>query len=239
LSHKHLDTLNHSTNGQHIIITKATINFSGQATSEYEFINPSESGSDFSYHSLPRFLNNPACNTALLGGSPNRSIDMLKDHKNNIVWRVEQPTITILGSSLLSYFVSKIDRASMDDAKLIVSIVDATTEVIANDENSRTANSSASVIQKIMKRSSFLGDATYTWKKRAGNPDAWILKAHLNLVLKVDLPRFLLVPPGFNKIGSAIVNKTCKKQIEQSLKEMNIAYLEWVLNTEPVQTLKR
>lgn len=229
---------NHRTYRRKRIITKATINFNGKATSELEFIQPSNSFNDHSFRSLPSFLNESACNAALLGGSPSRSMNMLKDENENILWSVEQPPISLFGSNLLSSFVSEIDRSLMVNEKLIVSIVDASTRVETNDEQTKPSTS-AKLIKKIMDKSSFLGDATYTWKQSNDHHGTWTLEANLNLTLKIELPRFFLLPPGFNKIGSTIVNKTCKKQIEQSLSELNNAYLEWVTDTQPVHMLER
>ena len=35
-----------------------------------------------------------------------------------------------------------------------------------------------------------------------GNTISYVLEGNLNLILVIDLPRCLPIPPGFNKIGS-------------------------------------
>jgi len=55
----------------------------------------------------------------------------------------------------------------------------------------------------------------------------YALDGTLNLTLTINLPSFLPLPPGFNTIGSKIVQSTCKGRLKQNLKEISDAYLKW------------
>ena len=47
------------------------------------------------------------------------------------------------------------------------------------------------------------------------------------LTLKVPLPRLLPLPLGFNRIGSAIVSRTCRQRVAANLDDLRDVYTAW------------
>ena len=205
-------------------IFMATIKFQGDSSSQLLFTTPIISSPP---RSLPEFLQDEESNMILLGGSSTQSLSKSNQHNNNKnkeLWNVQQPPIAWFGTELVSTFVNEMDLSfSETEQKIIISVLDAQTQIKSR------GSTRVQMMEKIMAQSSFSGTTVYKWKqqKSSSSTSSYLLKAELSLTLTVQLPRFLPLPPGFNRIGSTIVNRTCKTRIRQTLQDLNVAYLDW------------
>merc|ERR1711967_25054 len=106
-------------------------------------------------------------------------------------------------------------------SEVSISIIEARTEVISGDRDSVRGRA----VSKLMQKASFTGRNALSWERSAGI--GWILTARLTLTLVLPLPPFVPLPPGFNTIGSAIVQTTCRERATQNLLDVRDAYTTW------------
>jgi hypothetical protein len=168
--------------------------------------------------SIQDWLNDPMASNVALLGTPD--VEPYKSDRNK--FKCRQPHIDFLGFSLQPIFVNQIDRSS-GRGRVTVSIIDAKTEVITN--GSKRAEMANTAIQRVMKDSKFHGRSVI----KATCGESPVLSIDLSLSLKVELPPLLIVPPGFNTIGSSIIEKTSRSRSKQLLQELKQNYVEWVM----------
>ncbi len=156
--------------------------------------------------SLSKFLSTNASNTILLGTDNTKLIgdDMYECTQGSVAW---------FGLTLIPIFVNRIDRGA---AEVTTSIVEARTEVRGGGIGNALASA--------MKRSEFEGRTIVSWKEEKSSYD---FDADLELTLTIKLPRILPLPPGFNAIGSKIVERTCKERLKKNVLDIKAAYIEW------------
>jgi len=198
---------------------------------------------------LPHFLQQSASDLTLLGGTFNDC----HYNEDTDLWEVKQAPISWFGAKLTPTFIHRIDRISSSSSSssssyhdnkdndshphvVTVSIVDSYTQVDVPDENHpQKRRGGANLLKDIMdKRSSFQGGSRYSYHKDDSCSSSWIVSAELTLTLTIELPRAILLPPGFNTIGSAIVRRTCKSRVQQSLEDMRKGYLDWAMATNSI-----
>lgn len=141
------------------------------------------------------------------------------------LWESRQASIEWFGLQLTPIFISRIEK-NPASGNVVTSIIDAQTEV---QQGGRLGNTLSSV----MKRSAFEGRNVVSWKEIGvddSSADAarkYTLEGNLKLTVTINLPPFLPLPPGFNAIGSKIVERTCHDRLGQILRDISDAYLIW------------
>jgi hypothetical protein len=180
--------------------------------------------------SLSKFLTTPASDTVLLGRGTSTCTRMDggdSTGEGGELWECRQASIGWFGMKLVPVFINRIEK-NPAEKMVVVSIIDAKTEV----QDGRLGNTLASA----MKKSKFQGRNAITWKEQndaddasntSGGARSCDLEGNLKLTLTITLPPFLPLPPGFNAIGSKIVERTCAERLRQNLIEVSDAYLIW------------
>ncbi|KAL1508729.1 hypothetical protein AB1Y20_004824 [Prymnesium parvum] len=138
------------------------------------------------------------------------------EQKANGRWVCRQPPVGWFGVQLLPVFISSIEQSTSGN-KISVRILESRTEVQAAGDSFTARTMSA-----IMERVTISGDNTFTW--RAAD-DGWHMRAKLQLTFSVPIPPFLPVPPGFNSIGSRIVQSTCQARLTQTMEDVRTSFL--------------
>ena len=192
-----------------------TIRFVGKASS-------SDSGDEILYkddddetdQSLLKFLSSDASNKVLMGTENICRLTSTADGEET--WECTQTSVAWFGMTLVPIFVNKIERGLAEKGKITTTIVEARTEV----ERGGIGNALA----KAMKRSVFEGRTIYSFKESGSTYD---IDGDLELNLTIKLPSLLPLPPGFNTIGSKIVERTCRERLKVNIRELRDAYIEW------------
>ena len=135
---------------------------------------------------------------------------------------------------------------SFDDQyeyKVQVEIKDSKIDLKNNEQNVGRA---ANLMKKMMETCQFKGINTLTCRRLENkhqnsqkNSDAsdevevWELTSDLIMELKIPLPvsKLIVLPPGFNTIGSRIVRTICNERGKLFLKEIRTQYLNWLLKS--------
>jgi hypothetical protein len=205
-----------------------TIRFSAQANAVLR-IPTSVTDED---KSLSKFLSTPASDAVLLGSKGTSTCSRIDTATGGggELWECRQESVRWFGMSLIPIFVNQIDKTP-DQNTIVVSIIDAKTEV---EQGGGLGNTLASA----MRRCKFEGRNAITWKEQhdgsnaAGGGCSYDLAGNLILTLIINLPPFLPLPPGFNSIGSKIVQRTCTERLNALLGEVVNAYLLWTISHE-------
>lgn len=193
-------------------LAASVLSFAGDSSATLKLDAPLES--------VREFLQSSKSDKYLLGTETYKKRD-------DGLWDSHQPIIEFIGLSLRPVFVHRLDRKPPSGVS--VSIVDARTDIVKNP-NSRANRAAASVL----KSSSFIGEGVISTKPGAES-GACELSIELSLTLQIALPPFLLIPPGFNSIGSAIVRRAGRSRTKQLLKGLQAAYdKEWKKTSDPV-----
>jgi hypothetical protein len=174
--------------------------------------------------SLSKFLTSPASDTVLLGKTS--TCTRIEDEKSTNqdegeggeLWECRQASVSFFGMQISPVFTNRLERSTTMN-EVTITLLDSTSEV----EGGRLGNTLASV----MKKSKFEGRNTITWKEVGVQQEEFLLEGKLNLTLTITLPPFLPLPPGFNAIGSKIVERTCAERLKQNLVEVSDAYQLW------------
>ena len=168
--------------------------------------------------SLSKFFASSASDPVLCGGEVNTIIEE-EDDENGVLWECRQAGVGWFGLTVLPIFMNRIEK---NPDSVVVSLVDSTTEVQGGGRR-RLGNTLASA----MKLSKFEGRNAITWEENTGDAQSYTLDGSLKLTVTIELPPLLPLPPGFNKIGSMIVQSTCKGRLRQNLSEISDSYLHW------------
>ena len=115
------------------------------------------------------------------------------------------------------------DNNDTDTVVVKVSIEDS--EVNAQ-KNSRMSG----LVEKMMKTSSFQGSNEVKCTRVDGHDGEkqWMLTSDFTLNLQVPLgSRLMILPPGFNTIGSRIVKSTVEKRVKENLLKLAEGYHEF------------
>jgi len=180
--------------------------------------------------SLTDFFAASASDPVLLGTKENakgisQCSRMGEEGEKGQLWECRQASVGWFGMTLQPVFVNRIQK-DPDNGKVVITIEDARTEV---DSGGRLGNTLASA----MRRSKFEGRTAISWKDKSSiGEQCYALEGSLKLTLSINLPPFLPLPPGFNSIGSRIVERTCRERLKQNLSDISDAYLQWVAERE-------
>jgi len=212
------------------------INFAGDSTSAVFVPHPPvpSTGQPNPQRTLTAYLRSTASDGVLLGTSN------YARREGTELYEAYQPEIDWFGLRLVPVFVNQIDRPADTQEVVYVDIREARTDIAGG----RPPGNRARAIADIMKRSEFSGRYELLWESASGLRAAaaqqrdggeendgqgggWKLNADLTLVLSVPLPKLVPLPPGFNTVGSRIVRSTCRKRVEDQLRQLRQAYIEW------------
>ena len=195
-----------------------TIRFVGKASTSVSgdaiLLSNNDEGN---YKSLSNFLSSDASNKILLGTENIKLISSAA--AGDAIYECTQGSVAWFGLTLIPIFINRIDRCtsgSQEEGKVTTSIEEARTEV----QGGGLGNALASA----MKRSVFEGRTIVSWKE---GKSSYHIEGDLVLNLTIKLPRILPLPPGFNAIGSKIVERTCRERLKQNLVDIEAAYIEW------------
>ena len=161
---------------------------------------------------LDKFLLSDVSNRVFLGTSNTKLISSASAG-DDAIYECIQGGVEWFGLTVIPVFVNRISRGP---SKVTTSIEEARTDIKGGGLGTALASA--------MKRSDFEGRTIVTWKETTS---AFQIDGDLVLTLTIRLPRFLPLPPGFNAIGSKIVERTCRERLKQSLLDTKSAYIEW------------
>jgi len=203
----------------HFTVTCAfagTISWEGDSTGVLDI--------DVPLRSMQEFLQSPASDLYLLGTDT-----YIK--RNDGLWDCQQPVIDFFGLSVQPVFVNRLDRQpSPSTSGVTVSIVDARTDIVKNPHSPTNI-----AVSNLMSKTKFVGKSLISVKPSSSSSSSSSgcqLECQLSLTLQIKLPKFMLLPPGFNTIGSAIVSRIGKSRTKQLLKEIEMAFSkEWLEET--------
>mmetsp|Transcript_25445 Transcript_25445/g.61169 ORF Transcript_25445/g.61169 Transcript_25445/m.61169 type:complete len:254 (+) Transcript_25445:70-831(+) len=214
-----------------------TIRFVGNASARLETPPVTATGDRDDDRTLSKFIASSASNPVLLGAKEDSKgaisqcerIDSDDDESAGELWECKQAGVGWFGMTIVPIFVNRIEK-NLPGGDLVISIIDAKTEV---QSGGRVGNTLASA----MKRSKFEGRNAVAWKEQNDGStndgaQSYVLNGDLKLTLTITLPPFLPIPPGFNTIGSKIVERTCKERLQQNLRDISNAYLIWATSPE-------
>lgn len=192
----------------------AELNFSGDSTASLEF----ETGT--SIESVQKWLDTPQASDVSLLGS-----DQVKQIGPDL-WECLQPRIDFMGLDLQPSFTHRIGRKQ---GIVTVQVIDSRTDVLSNN------NPANQIVASLMSRAKFSGKSVIRAKPKTAasssqtttDPCGSILQVDLTLTLNIPLPPFILLPPGFNSLGSAMVKRTGNSRTKKLLEELKSAYYKW------------
>ena len=206
-----------------------TIRFVGKAQADLIATIPPtlDPGGISSDRTLSKFMLSSDSDAILLGMKEDggvAQVTKLQSQKESSTWECRQSSIEWFGMTLVPIFTNVIERSETidrdKDGTVMISIIDATTQV----EN---GGKLGSALASAMRRSVFEGRNVVLWKERENDDNSYKLVGDIELSLTINLPPFLPLPPGFNRIGSRIVERTCKERLRQNLRDVSNAYHDW------------
>lgn len=205
-----------------------TIRFRGKAQADLSATIPLtlHGGSISSDKSLSTFLTSSDSDAILLGMKEDggvAQVTKISSGSSSSTWECRQSSIEWFGMTLVPIFTNVLER-SKESGSIIISIVDAKTQV----EN---GGKLGSTLASAMRRSVFEGKNVVLWKEEDDKQN-YKLFGDIELSLTINLPPFMPLPPGFNKIGSRIVERTCKERLRQNLRDVSDAYHYWANSRE-------
>ncbi len=218
-----------------------TVNFRGVASAK--LTGERDGSGNMSSTSLKEFLLTSASDSVLLG-MKNSGNDSGISHctriegsdyasKNAELWECRQASIEWFGLTLVPVFVNEIERSitssTRNGGSVVISIIDAKTEV-------QRGGTFGNTLASAMKRSVFEGRNVVRWEEHSTNANdqddgtskqKYTLEGNIKLSLTIKLPPLIPLPPGFNAIGSKIVERTCRDRLRRNLEDISSAYLQW------------
>lgn len=186
----------------------ADLSFSGDSNALLEFDAPVT-------HVQEWLQNAAASDMQLLGTS-----DATRLSKDPTLWECKQPRIDFMGLDLQPYFIHRVERRTGNI--VTVEVVDSRTDVLNPN------NPANQVVGSLMARAKFSGASRI---QARGKGQKCQLVVDLTLTLHVPLPPFVLLPPGFNSVGSSIVTRAGKGRTQKLVQDLKVAYCEWASTT--------
>ncbi len=187
----------------------ADLSFSGDSKAFLDFEAP--------VTHVQEWLQTPSASDLHLLGSS----EATRSPKDPTLWECKQPRIDFMGLDLQPYFLHRVERRTANI--VTVEVVDSRTEILNPN------NPANQLVGSLMTRAKFSGASRI---QARGKDRKCQLLVDLTLTLHVPLPPFVLLPPGFNTVGSTIVTMAGKGRTEQLVQELKAAYLEWSAMSE-------
>ena len=150
------------------------------------------------------------------------------ERKMDGLWHCRQPKVDFIGLDLVPVLVNDLtvlrnnESIDIDAASIHVKVVDSYTELQSNGRSSR-------LVAKLMEKAIFGGSSRLEiLSNQNGGDDGqqFALSLTVALTLSVPLPPLLPLPPGFNRIGSRIVQSTVTQRTAKTLQMLVECYQE-------------
>ena len=178
--------------------------------------------------SLEEFLSAESSNGLLVGSD---NIRMLPGGRH---WDCRQPSLHLFGlimTPILRVFVVRQHKQEAGVMEINVQVEESRTEIL--QQGHRLSSSSPPDDQQ--QQDSHWLSSLFSKSKIQGNsvilvkptPHGWTLSLESQLEFKIKVPKYLPLPFGFSKIGSAIMKLQCQARARQSLEEIRDAYMAW------------
>ncbi len=117
--------------------------------------------------------------------------------------------------------ITKGDTDTASGLQLSVCIENSSVELRGENGRERTDG----LVANIMKKCSFRGGNQIQLCRSDEEDNVWELSSNLSLMLTIPLgSRLMLLPPGFQSIGSRIVRATCDKRVKENLAKLKEEY---------------
>lgn len=138
-----------------------------------------------------------------------------------------------------------------NEYKIEVEIKDSRTDLGNLDQ--KRVGKSAKLVKKLMETCKFKGKNTIICRRIVQQPypdgssndnrctsndgdsenEVWEISSDLAIELKIPLPasKLIILPPGFNAIGSRIVRRICNQRGQETLNEIKSQYFKWLSST--------
>ncbi len=137
------------------------------------------------------------------------------------------PSITWFGLEVEPRLVNRISYSEINKGntgaglQLSVCIENSCVEMKGGNGRDRTDG----LIANIMKRCSFGGGNQMLLCRSGEEDNIWVLSSNFSLTLTIPLgSRLMILPPGFQSIGSRIVRATCDKRVKENLAKLKEEY---------------
>lgn len=173
------------------------------------------------------------------GAGTNNSIS-----NTSVFFECWQPRLDFLGLDLQPVFINQIDRHQAPSSNnnndrncngtlvVTVSIIEARIEMPTTSKKPNLANRG---IRRIMERAQMNGRSVITAVPMSSPntnnsttcPPLFLLSVDLALSLTVVLPPYVPLPPGFNRVGNAIMRRTGTTRSKQLLEDIKRHYQKW------------
>ena len=202
------------------------IDFSGSSSHQIQVKPEISQGTGRGCQSLPNWLASARSHPHLLGS------DDVSQNGDGTYTSV-LPALEFFGMELVPTFVQRISLQnnknkeagvsgsnSKDSLSLNVSIEDSSVNA---SQSSRIGN----LVERVMKTCSFQGSNELTCTPISGTngEEYWELSSDFTLNMQFYLgSRLMVLPPGFNTIGSRIVERTVKKRVKDNLLQLAEKY---------------
>lgn len=201
------------------LLRMSTITFRGDASTNRLITLPPNA--DHTSKSFPEWLRHETSDIALLGTT---EASRQSDSDGQILWDCPQPPIHWFGTNIKFSLINRIERLH-HERMVSVSIIDTkmiSSSVLLDGQRRRRP---VDLLFPIIEKSSFSGGTILSWKPV--DRSSWLLTANLQLTLDVPLSKLLLLPPGFNTVGSRIVTRTCASRLLGTLENLKDSYWQW------------
>lgn len=195
----------------------STITFRGDASTNRLITLPPNA--NHPSKSFPEWLRHETSDIALLGTT---EASRKSDSDGRILWEVPQPPINWFGTNIKFSLINRIERLH-HERMVSVSIID--TKMLSSSVLLDGRRRPVDLLFPIIEKSSFSGGTILSWKPV--DRSSWLLTANLQLTLNMPLSKFLLLPPGFNTVGSGIVTRTCASRLLGTLENLKDSYWQW------------
>jgi len=150
------------------------------------------------------------------------------------------PSISWFGLELVPTFFQRIsvEEYENDSLGVNVSIEDSHVNILGkwgsgSEENDNSILSKGGLVEKIMGSCSFPGSGNemMCFKRVEDGNEYYELTSSLTLNLEVPLTsRFMMLPPGFNSIGSRIVKRETEKRVKENLLQLVKEYHSFAID---------
>ena len=165
-----------------------------------------------SLQSLPKWLASRHSQCHLLGSEKVSKV-------GNGIYKAELSSISWFGMELVPIFFQRIsfDDEDSDNDEHIMRI-----KISIEDSEVHYQKSSkiGGLVERVMKKCSFQGSNNLKCCKidQRDGEEQWMLSSDFSLNLKIPLmSRLMILPPGFNAIGSKIVKSTVENKVKENL----------------------
>lgn len=181
--------------------------------------------------SLEEFLSDEGSSGLLVGSD---DLTALPDGQH---WDCRQPSLTFFGLVMTPVFRIGLWRRRFKDGimKISVQVKESRTEIRSQRQQlhqQTPTDGDGHWLSSLFSQSSIQGKSDILVQPTA---HGWVLSLESELYMKLKVPKYLPLPPGFAKIGSAIMKLQCQDRARQSLEQLRDAYLAWATSQQSAE----